>query len=95
MGSGSFTVASRNAADTNQGAATIPHQVYHDLLGEYRFGQSDALGGLFNNVELTFGVQNVLDKMPPIMASTRVYGIYSYYGDPRMRRYSIALRKAF
>ncbi len=79
----------------NQGSDTIPRQVYHDLLAEYRFEQAGRFGSLLADTELTVGIQNVFDKVPPVIASGRLYGSYSFYGDPRLRRYSISLRKSF
>jgi hypothetical protein len=41
--------------------------------------------------------QNIFDDIPPILATINPYGIdgYSSLGDPRLRRYSISVRKAF
>src|SRR5262249_6464832 len=52
----------------NQGAAAIPSQMYHDLNATYRFESAEI--GLLDNAELSFGIQNVLDKSPPILALT-------------------------
>jgi outer membrane receptor protein involved in Fe transport len=40
-------------------------------------------------------VQNLFDRSPPLQAVTAPSGGYSYYGDPRLRRYSISVRKSF
>jgi hypothetical protein len=79
---------------TQQGADRLPSQLYHDLFARYRFeggrsGWSNALA----NSELTFGIQNVFDRAPPVLA-TSFFG-YSAYGDPRMRRYALSLALRF
>jgi iron complex outermembrane receptor protein len=79
-----------------QGSHTIPHQIYHDLTAQFRLGE--ALGvnqGWFAGTDLTIGIRNVLDTEPPIAATFSPAVGYSWYGDPRMRRYSISLRKSF
>jgi outer membrane receptor protein involved in Fe transport len=43
--------------------------------------------------ELFVGVQNVLDKHPPTLSSLTPTGTYSPYGDPRLRRYTIGIKK--
>ena len=75
----------------------IPRQVYHDLIATYRFdAASPFAGGMLANSEISFGIQNLFDKSPPILASTSpVSSGYSTYGDPRLRRYSISFRKNF
>jgi hypothetical protein len=42
--------------------------------------------------EVTFGVHNLFDKSPSIIA---LAGPYSQYGDPRMRRFELTFRKNF
>ena len=76
-----------------QGSATIPSQVYHDVFALYRTGQSGVLGGMFNDTEIRIGIQNVFDEEPPIVAATSEG--YSTFGDPRLRRYTIQLRRNF
>ncbi len=81
----------------NQGSDTIPSQMYHDLIATYTFESSARFaGGLLANSSISFGIQNVFDKYPPVVASTLSYGGgYSPYGDPRLRRYSVSFRKSF
>jgi outer membrane receptor protein involved in Fe transport len=90
-------VASRANGVLNQGSATVPHQIYHDMIASYRFeGTASWAGGLLANAELSVGIQNLFDTSPPILASTSTTAAgYSTYGDPRLRRYSISLRKTF
>lgn len=91
------TAAARTTAVLNQGAATIPSQVYHDLSASYRWGaQSGGWRRLFASCQLTVGVQNIFDTSPPILADLSPYSStfpYSLLGDPRLRRYTISLRK--
>jgi len=42
---------------------------------------------------LTLGAKNRFDKLPPVGTSTSRY--YSAFGDPRMRRLYVSLKKAF
>ncbi len=89
--------SSRQTAIFNQGSAVVPAQTYHDLHVNYRFDEAARFaGGLLANTELSFGIQNLLDTSPPILASTSSTSAgYSTYGDPRLRRYTISLRKSF
>ncbi len=78
-----------NSRTLNQGSPTIPSQRYHDLIATYRFGDA-------GTSEISFGIQNLLDTSPPIVATTSAGSEgYSTYGDPRLRRFSISFRKAF
>jgi iron complex outermembrane receptor protein len=83
----------------NQGSARFPSQIYHDLSVAYRWGAQP--GGwlrLLANGQLTVVVQNVFNTSPPILATLdplNPTNSYSNYGDPRLRRYSISLRKKF
>lgn len=76
-----------------QGSKRIPSQFYQDVFVSYNV---PAESGLLNGLTLSLGVQNVFDRSPPIVATTFYsVGGYSGYGDPRMRRFSLTLRKAF
>jgi outer membrane receptor protein involved in Fe transport len=80
----------------NQGAAKIPRQLYHDVFATYRFDVAPRFaGGVFEGTEVTAGIENVFDKSPPILATIGTDGGYSTYADPRMRRFSLVLRKRF
>lgn len=72
-----------------QGSDSIPRQIYHDLYLGYDFGESSTL---LANTSVLFSVQNVLDEEPPIVVSQ---GAFSSYGDPRLRRFTLTLRKHF
>lgn len=79
------------AAVRFQGARRIPRQAYSDLFVSYDFKS-----GWMNGMRISAGVQNVFNKKPPVIAITS-YGAsgYSTYGDPRLRRFSLSLRKSF
>jgi outer membrane receptor protein involved in Fe transport len=81
----------------NQGSDTIPRQMYHDLIATYRFDHAAGFaGGLLANSELSLGIQNAFNTSPPIIASQLTTDAgYSFYGDPRLRRYSMVFRKSF
>ncbi len=90
-----FTPEFALQSSLDQGSDTIPAQIYHDLHLRYRFAQAPRLGGLFEDAEILVGIQNLLDTSPPIRATSGDSGGYSFYGDPRLRRYSLTLRKRF
>lgn len=80
----------------NQGAAKIPSQSYHDVSASYDFGTTtDGWRRYFSNTRITLGVQNVFNTSPPILAGTAAVGGFSGYGDPRLARYNLTLRKLF
>lgn len=76
-----------------QGATHIPAQVYLDFALKRRFQIRGAAGAL-KVVEARLGVQNLLDQLPPIDATPTGLG-YSPYGDPRGRRFELALSAKF
>jgi len=88
------TPAARATAIQQQGSDTVRSQMYHDLLVSYRFAEA-AFKGVLAGTEVSLGIQNVFDESPPILATLATTGGYSTYGDPRLRRYSIALSKRF
>ncbi|ODP39013.1 hypothetical protein BFL28_12520 [Sphingomonas turrisvirgatae] len=76
-----------------QGARKIPVQSYSDVFVAYDFRDGT---GLLNGVKLSAGIQNLFDKTPPVLAITTYRGTgYSSYGDPRLRRFTVSLRKSF
>ena len=80
----------------NQGSSRIPFQMYHDISVTYKFSAADS-GSPLHGLEMTLGVQDLFDKQPPIFAnaSTSSGSIYSVYGDPRLRRFSLMVKKHF
>jgi len=94
---GSASAATRAAAVRNQGDAVVPSQTYHDVFAGYRFPSNYESARLWDNVEITVGIRNVFNKLPPTIAANEWYtsGTYSTYGDPRLRTYSVSIRKGF
>ena len=102
----SYTVYSSTASDPiaenatlTQGTDTVPSQIYHDMYARYRFEKTE---GVLANSEVLFGIQNIFNEDPPILAATGSLFIpvvnprgYSPYGDPRLRRYTLSFRKSF
>ncbi len=83
-----------------QGASMIPSQMYHDVFASYRFEQPGSawLSGWLAGTELQIGVQNVLNALPPVIASSGFASGrlgYSTHGDARLRRYSLSFSKRF
>lgn len=79
----------------NQGAETIRSQIYHDATVAYVFDQGHFSHSVLQGVDVRFGIQNVFDKSPPIIATDGSAAGYSTYGDPRLRRFSLGIRKRF
>ena len=81
----------------NQGSSKIPEQIYHDVQVRYEWGA--APGGwrrLLSNTQVTLGVQNVFNTRPPVVATTSIgNGGYSPFGDPRLARFTLNVRKRF
>jgi outer membrane receptor protein involved in Fe transport len=76
-----------------QGTGHIPSQAYMDLAVRRRFrlgGRFPALGA----IDLRFGIQNVFDERPPLIAN-RLEVPYSTYGDARRRRFELAVSSGF
>lgn len=86
-------LAAVNDAITLQGAQRIPSQLYSDLFVSYDLRSSS---GVLNGVRVSLGVQNIFNKTPPVVAiSSFIAAGYSTYGDPRLRRFTFNIRKAF
>ena len=79
-------------SDSVLAARRIPAQAYLDASVTYRL-QIGPRQGLTRDVELRFGVQNLLDHAPPIGASGDLG--YSFYGDPRGRRFELSATARF
>jgi iron complex outermembrane receptor protein len=77
-----------------QGANSVPAQFYHNLYVGYRIPRGE--GGLLSDTELRIDLRNIFNEAPPFQASLgNSDALYSGWGDPRMARYAISLRKAF
>jgi hypothetical protein len=74
----------------NQGTSRIPSQIYHDFFVRYRIPPASSV---LSNTEISVGIQDVFDSEPPAIADLNVF--YSNYGDPRLRRFTVAVRKSF
>jgi outer membrane receptor protein involved in Fe transport len=71
----------------------VPSQMYHDVL--LAWSSPATLGdSIFSGLEIKLGIANVFNKVPPFDASNDTY-FYSFYGDPRLRSYSVSIRKSF
>jgi outer membrane receptor protein involved in Fe transport len=79
--------------ETRQDSAKIPSQFYHDIYVNYEFDEK--WGAVLANAEIHFGIQNLFDKMPPILATANVGNGYDIYADPRLRRFILTIRKHF
>lgn len=76
----------------NQGSNRIPSQAYVDLSVRRRFRISERAG--IKSLDVSFGIEDLFDKRPPLVAQDRLPG-YSYYGDPRRRRFELVLSGGF
>jgi outer membrane receptor protein involved in Fe transport len=85
------TQASCPSAIVRQGSERFPSQMYHDLYVSYQFSEPH---GPFAGVEMRLVVLNATDRSPPIVAQINQPG-YSFYGDPRMRRFLFTVSKRF
>jgi iron complex outermembrane recepter protein len=77
--------------ETWQGKNKIPSQNYSDIYVSYDFRGGGILAG--SNVRI--GIQNIFDQKPPVVASGIDQTGYSSFGDPRLQRFTLALRKHF
>jgi outer membrane receptor protein involved in Fe transport len=76
----------------NQGSDRIPAQTYVDLTVRRRFTLRGAPP--LKSFDLDFGIENIFDSRPPLVAQVGLPG-YSYYGDPRRRRFELVLSAGF
>jgi len=50
------------------------------------------------NTETSLGIRDVFDTKPPFEANAKLsgpYGMYSYFGDPRLASYYLSVRRNF
>ncbi|MEL1263043.1 TonB-dependent receptor [Pseudoxanthomonas putridarboris] len=85
-----YPQSSRDQVTMWQGSDRIPSQSYADVNYRYSFDR-----GFLSGSWVSFGVRNVFNKMPPIVASSNPYGGYSTFGDPRLRTYVINFEMTF
>jgi hypothetical protein len=65
-----------------QGSKRVRSQIYFDLSIQHRFSRF---------VELTAGLINVFDHSPPLEGEAANRFGYSFYGDPRRRRFELTI----
>ena len=84
-------------AVTQQGAERISSEIYHDFFIRHRLSVFDGqAGGLLENMEFRFGIQNAFNKIPATRPGfSPTDGRFSVYGDNRLRRFTVSLRKSF
>ncbi len=70
----------------------VPAQAYVDAAVTYRL-QVGPKHSLARDIELRFGVQNLLDHAPPTEVASDLG--YSFYGDPRRRRFEFGAAARF
>ena len=89
--------ATIDASVRRHGSDSISAETYHDIFVQHRFDVTNqTFGGALENLELRVGIQNVFDKSPetrPGFAPTD--GRFSIYGDNRLRRFTVGIRKGF
>ena len=75
-----------------QGSARIRSQTYVDLTVRRSFELHSMQP--VKHFEVNFGIQNLFDRRPPLVADPSLPG-YSFYGDPRRRRFELVLSAGF
>jgi hypothetical protein len=90
----------RDMGILNQGGNRyMPRQIYHDMSFKYRVDEAPLWGGIFAHTDFLLAISNVFDRSPP----SALYSVIvpasvpspTLYSDPRLRRYSISVRKSF
>ena len=81
---GSYWLSATHAVQPLQGSAKIAAQAYVDVFGSFK---------LTPKTEFRLGVNNVLDKSPPINSTSAYF--YSQFGDPRRANFYVNLKRAF
>ena len=90
-----YKINDAGEVNPSQGGAYVDSQIYHDLFVSYAFpDNSTVLAGALRNLRVEVGVNNVLNTTPPFDASDILRGI-SPFGDNRLARYTVSLRKSF
>lgn len=76
-----------------QGSSRVPSQIYNDLYLRYK---TSASHGALANAEISVGINNIFNAQGPTIASGLAFanGATSYV-DPRLRRFSVGIRKHF
>ena len=80
-----------NQWETWQGASKVPSQMYHDVYVSYSFATES---GVLRGTDISFGVNNVFNNHGPTISSGLAYAVgATSYVDPRLRRFTLSLRK--
>lgn len=74
----------------NQGARTIPSQMYHDMYVSFDLPLA---ASWISGAQVQFNANNVFNKTPPLDMQEQTW--YSLYGDPRLAHYYLSLRMSF
>lgn len=80
--------ATRSALAALQKRSRVPAQITFDVAAAHRLDLSD-YGPRLHSLTVRMSVQNIFDKRPPTVAAAE--GGYSYYADPRGRRFEMTL----
>lgn len=80
-----------------QGDDRVDDQIYHNLVGSYRFPEADGGWSLLSGFAVQAGIKNLFDATPPLDVYYGTFrGYYaSPFGDPRLRSYWVSLSKDF
>ena len=77
--------------ETWQGASKLPSNLYHDIYLSHEFDT-----GALRGADISFGVNNVFNNQGPTISSAIAYSVGPTSNlDPRLRRYTLTLRKHF
>ena len=77
--------------ETWQGSSKVRSQSYSDLYVSYDFKS----GGVLEGANIRAGIQNIFNQKPPAVATGVDQTGYSSFADPRLRRFTLTLRKHF
>lgn len=96
---GSYRVCASTSSDfscdqreTWQGAGKVPSHVYHDVYVSYDFSSES---GALRDTDIRFGVNNVFNNQGSTISSAIASVTPASYFDPRLRRYTLTVRKHF
>lgn len=79
-----------------QGGTTVPSQIYHNFMVGYQFEPAGATSHPWSDLEITLGIRNVFNTLPPFdVGGAAGYGYFSPFGDARLRTAQLTLAKRF
>lgn len=89
----SYTAGATAQVNLRQGrGGRVSSQTYHDVFAAYRFSAGSSM---FDATQITLGIKNLFDKEPPFDANLFTVGYYSTFGDARLARYWLSVKKNF